>query len=36
VGVGTPEEIANNPRSHTGAFLKEVMERRGHHSRAAE
>jgi excinuclease ABC subunit A len=28
VGVGTPEDIAANPRSHTGRFLKEVMERR--------
>jgi excinuclease ABC subunit A len=28
VGVGTPEDIAANPRSHTGAFLKEVMKRR--------
>ena len=30
VAVGTPEEVAANPRSHTGAFLKEVMERRPH------
>ena len=28
VGVGTPEDIAANPRSHTGAFLKQVMKRR--------
>ncbi len=28
VGVGTPEQIAANPRSHTGRFLKEVLERR--------
>jgi len=28
VGVGTPEDIAENKRSHTGTFLKEVMERR--------
>jgi excinuclease ABC subunit A len=28
VGVGTPEDIAANPRSHTGAFLKEIMKRR--------
>ncbi|HEY9013409.1 MAG TPA: excinuclease ABC subunit A, partial [Devosia sp.] len=28
VGVGTPEDIAANPRSHTGRFLKDVMERR--------
>ena len=37
VAVGTPEEVAANPRSHTGAFLKEVMERRPHFAtRAAE
>ncbi|MCD7060949.1 excinuclease ABC subunit UvrA [Pelagibacterium xiamenense] len=28
VAVGTPEDVASNPRSHTGRFLKEVMERR--------
>jgi excinuclease ABC subunit A len=28
VGVGTPEDIADNPRSHTGRFLKDVMARR--------
>ncbi len=28
VAIGTPEDIASNPRSHTGRFLKEVMERR--------
>ena len=28
VGVGTPEDIVDNKRSHTGRFLKEVMERR--------
>ncbi|KKB12000.1 excinuclease ABC subunit A [Devosia geojensis] len=28
VAVGTPEDIAENTRSHTGAFLKEVMSRR--------
>ncbi len=28
VGIGTPEDIADNPRSHTGRFLKEVMRRR--------
>ncbi|KFC72254.1 Excinuclease ABC subunit A [Devosia sp. LC5] len=28
VGVGTPEDIAANPRSHTGTFLKEIMARR--------
>jgi excinuclease ABC subunit A len=28
VGVGTPEDIAANPRSHTGTFLKPVMRRK--------
>ncbi|MGN6489809.1 MAG: excinuclease ABC subunit UvrA, partial [Devosia sp.] len=28
VGTGTPEAIIDNPRSYTGHFLKEVMERR--------
>ena len=28
VGIGTPEDIAANPRSHTGRFLNEVMQRR--------
>ena len=28
VGIGTPEDIVANPRSHTGKFLKEVMRRR--------
>ncbi|MBK8083478.1 MAG: excinuclease ABC subunit UvrA [Devosia sp.] len=28
VGIGTPEDIAANPRSHTGRFLSEVMQRR--------
>ncbi len=28
VAQGTPEEIAANPRSHTGRFLKEVLARR--------
>jgi excinuclease ABC subunit A len=28
VGVGTPEDIAANERSHTGRFLKEVLARR--------
>ncbi|MGF7161420.1 excinuclease ABC subunit A [Rhodoligotrophos appendicifer] len=28
VGVGTPEQIASNPRSHTGSFLKGVLARR--------
>lgn len=34
VGVGTPEDIAENPRSYTGAFLKEVMARRPARSEA--
>jgi excinuclease ABC subunit A len=36
VGVGTPEDIAGNPRSHTGRFLKQVMERRPQRVQAAE
>jgi len=28
VGTGTPEDIVANERSHTGAFLREVMNRR--------
>ncbi len=37
VAMGTPEEVASNPRSHTGHFLKEVMDRRPHFAtRAAE
>ncbi|WP_172122971.1 excinuclease ABC subunit UvrA [Devosia sp. 919] len=28
VAQGTPEEVAASPRSHTGTFLKQVMERR--------
>ncbi|HVW92224.1 MAG TPA: excinuclease ABC subunit UvrA, partial [Devosia sp.] len=28
VGTGTPEDIAANPRSHTGTFLKELLKRR--------
>jgi excinuclease ABC subunit A len=28
VAIGTPEEVAENPRSHTGKFLKEIMNRR--------
>jgi len=30
VGMGTPEELARNPRSHTGRFLSEIFERKGH------
>ena len=36
VGTGTPEAIIDNPRSYTGKFLKEVMERRPHRTKAAE
>jgi excinuclease ABC subunit A len=36
VAVGTPEEVAENKRSHTGHYLKEVMERRPHFVKAAE
>jgi excinuclease ABC subunit A len=25
VAVGTPEEVANNPKSHTGKYLKKVL-----------
>jgi excinuclease ABC subunit A len=35
VGVGTPEEIARIERSHTGRFLREVMERRPQRSSEA-
>lgn len=37
VAIGTPEDVASNPRSHTGHFLKEVMDRRPQFAtRAAE
>ena len=38
VGTGTPEDIIENERSHTGRFLKEVMARRpqGRRVQAAE
>ncbi|KQN74002.1 excinuclease ABC subunit UvrA [Devosia sp. Leaf64] len=37
VAIGTPEEVATNTRSHTGHFLKEVMDRRPQYAtRAAE
>jgi excinuclease ABC subunit A len=39
VAEGTPEQIAKNPASHTGRFLKEVLERRpagGERREAAE
>ena len=35
VAIGTPEDIAANPRSHTGSFLKGIMKRRPQ-QRAAE
>ncbi|ODT69717.1 MAG: excinuclease ABC subunit A [Pelagibacterium sp. SCN 63-23] len=37
VAIGTPEEVAENARSHTGFYLKEVMDRRPHFvTKAAE
>ena len=37
VAVGTPEAVAENARSHTGVYLKEVMDRRPNvETRAAE
>jgi len=30
VGFGTPEDLARNPESHTGQFLKEIFDRKGH------
>ena len=36
VGIGTPEDIIDNPRSHTGRFLKEIMHRRPQRTEAAE
>ncbi len=33
VAIGTPEDVAKNPRSHTGRFLKEVLARRAKKSR---
>ena len=29
VAIGTPEEIAANPASYTGHYLKQVLKRRG-------
>jgi len=29
VGCGTPEELAENPHSHTGRFLKEILNASG-------
>jgi len=36
VAQGTPEEIARNPKSYTGAYLKPVLAKRGKGRRAAE
>jgi excinuclease ABC subunit A len=36
VGVGTPEELANNPRSHTGQFLREMFDAKHHPYRLPE
>ena len=36
VAQGTPEQIARNPRSHTGAYLKPVLARKGAKRSAAE
>ncbi|MBB4053682.1 excinuclease ABC subunit A [Devosia subaequoris] len=37
VAIGTPEAVAENPRSHTGIYLKEIMDRRPNvATRAAE
>ncbi|MDN2584038.1 excinuclease ABC subunit UvrA [Aquibium sp. ELW1220] len=35
VAVGRPEDVAKEPRSHTGAFLKELLERRPVRKKAA-
>ena len=35
VAVGTPEQIAKNPASHTGAYLKDVIARRPAKRKAA-
>ncbi|WP_137389324.1 excinuclease ABC subunit UvrA [Rhodoligotrophos defluvii] len=35
VAVGTPEQVAASPRSHTGRFLKEVLQRHRASRRAA-
>jgi excinuclease ABC subunit A len=35
VAIGAPEDIAKNPRSHTGAYLKEAMARRPAKRKAA-
>jgi excinuclease ABC subunit A len=36
VAIGTPEEIAANPASYTGHYLKQVLARRPSSKRAAE
>jgi hypothetical protein len=36
VAIGTPEEIAVNPASYTGHYLKQVLKRRGSSKRPAE
>jgi excinuclease ABC subunit A len=36
VAIGTPEEIAANPASYTGQYLKQVLKRRPSSKRAAE
>ncbi|WP_374307495.1 excinuclease ABC subunit UvrA [Methylocella sp.] len=36
VAQGTPEDVAADAASHTGLFLREVLERRPHAARAAE
>ncbi len=35
VAIGTPEEIAANPASYTGHYLKQVLKRRGSAAKAA-
>jgi excinuclease ABC subunit A len=35
VAEGTPEEIARNPRSYTGQYLKPVLERKAKNGRRA-
>jgi excinuclease ABC subunit A len=36
VAVGTPEQIARHPKSHTGAYLKDVIGRKPAKRKAAE
>ena len=36
VGMGTPEAIARNPKSHTGAFLRDIFDKAEHPYREAE